>query len=143
MNPLRPLRALFGKGKIERDMAEEMRFHLEQRAADFAADGLSDEQARLAAQRKFGNVASIQEHARDARGWRWLENFLKDLRLAFRQLARSPGFSLLAILTLGLGIGANTGMFSAFNAIVLKPAPYPDSPAIDRLFRATAQNPDR
>ncbi|MEJ1971403.1 MAG: ABC transporter permease [Lacunisphaera sp.] len=146
MNPFRrfarPLRALFFKRQMERDMAEEMRFHLEQRAADQAADGLAPDEARFAAERKFGNLASIQEQARATRGGGGLESFLKDLRLAFRQLARSPGFSLLAILTLGLGIGANTGMFSAFNSIVLKPTPYPDSAAIDRIFRATAQNPD-
>ena len=146
MNPLRrfarPLRTLFGKNQLERDMAEEMRFHLEQRATDLAADGLPEEEARYAAQRKFGNVASLQEQARQGRGWSWLENFLKDLRLAFRQLAHSPGFSLLAVLTLGLGIGVNTAMFSAFNSLVLKPKPYPDSGAIDRIYRATARNPD-
>src|SRR3990172_2905374 len=98
MNPLhrfvRPLRTLFGKGKLERDMTEEMRFHLEERAADLAADGLPDEEARLAAQRRFGNTASIQEQARETHGWGWLERALKDLHLGVRQLARSPGFTL-------------------------------------------------
>ena len=67
-------------------MAEEMRFHLARRAADYAADGLPDEEARLAAQRKFGNLGSIQEQAREAHGWGWLERALKDLRFALRQL---------------------------------------------------------
>ncbi len=146
MNPLRrflrPLRSLFFRQRLERDMAEEMRFHLEQRAADQVADGLPPEEARFAAQRRFGNIASLQEQARAARGGAGLERLAKDLRLAFRQLARSPGFSLLAILTLGLGIGVNTGMFSAFNSIVLKKLPYPASPQLDRLYRATAQNPE-
>jgi len=144
MNPLhrfvRPLRTLFGKSKLERDMAEEMRFHLEQRTADQQADGVAPEEARYAAQRKFGNVASLQEQARDSRGWRGLENLLKDLSLAARQLVRSPGFSLLAIITLGLGIGANTAMFSVLNGVMLKPLPYAHLPQLDRLYRATAQN---
>lgn len=123
-------------------MAEEMRFHLEQRAADYAADGLSATEARLAAQRKFGNTAAIQEHARDTFGWSTLENLGKDLAFAARQLARAPGFSLLAILTLGLGIGANTSMFSLLNGILLKPLPYAQVDQLERIYRATAQNPD-
>ncbi|MDB6113649.1 MAG: macB 2, partial [Lacunisphaera sp.] len=142
MNPFRPLRTLFGKKKLERDMAEEMRFHLEQRAADLGADGLSPEEARFAAQRKFGNVASIQEHSREARGWRWLENFLMDLRLGVRSLQKSPGFALVAILTLGLGIGANTAMFTMLTGIVTKPLPYPGVDQLVRLYRDTKQTPD-
>ncbi len=123
-------------------MAEEMRFHLEQRATDLAADGLAVEEARYAAERRFGNVASLQEQARADRGWRWLEDFALDLRLGTRVLVKSPGFSLLAIVTLGLGIGANTAGFSMFNGVLLKPLPYPDSAQLVRVFRATAQNRD-
>lgn len=65
-----------------------------------------------------------------------------NLRLAFRQLLRSPGFTLLAIMTLGLGIGANTAMFSVLNGILFKPLPYPDSAQLDRIDRATPQDPD-
>lgn len=146
MNPLhrfvRPLRSLFGKGRLERDMAEEMRFHLEQRAADRQADGLSPEEARYAAERKFGNVASIQEQAREARGWVWLDNFGKDLHLGVRSLLKSPGFTLVAILTLGLGIGANTSMFTMMNGIVNKPLPYPGVGQLVRLYRETKQKAD-
>lgn len=145
MNPLRrftrSLRALFGKGQLEREMAEEMRFHLEQRRADHLADGLAPEEAQAAAQRQFGNLASIQEQAREAHGWGWLERLLKDLRFAARQLARSPGFSALAILTLGLGIGANTSMFSLVNGIALKPLPYAEPGRLQHVYRSTAQNP--
>ncbi len=123
-------------------MAEEMRFHLEQRAADRQADGLSPEEARYAAERKFGNVASLQEQAREGRGGRWLEDFGKDLRQAALSLVKSPGFALLAIGTLSLGIGANTAMFNVLKTMVLKPVPYADAPALDRFFRATPQNPD-
>ena len=119
-----------------------MRFHLEERAAEFAADGLADQDARYAAQKKFGNVGSIQERARESRGWGWLERLLKDLRLGVRSLWKSPGFALLAILTLGLGIGANTAMFSMIDLILFKPLPYADSDRLLRVFRATAQNRD-
>src|SRR4051794_28572054 len=105
MNPFqlfRPLRRLFGKNKLEREMAEEMRYHLEHRAEEQQASGLSAEEARYAAERRFGNLASLQEQARADRGWRWLENFIMDLRLGARSLLKSPGFTVVAILTLGL-----------------------------------------
>jgi predicted permease len=140
MNLLRKLRALFGKDKLERDMAEEMRFHLDERMADNLADGLAPDEARSAAERQFGNLASLQEQAREGRGWTWLENVIKDFRLGARLLIRSPGFSLLAIVTLGCGIGANTSMFCILNGILLKPLPYADVAQLDRIYRATAQN---
>lgn len=146
MNPLRRLlrrfRPLFGKRQLERDMAEEMRFHLEQRAADYAADGLPAAEARFAAQRKFGNVGSLQEQAREGRGWRWLENFAMDLRLGVRSLLKSPGFSVVAILTLTLGIGANTAMFGMLQTILFKSLPYPEPDRLVRLYRSTPQNRD-
>jgi putative ABC transport system permease protein len=142
MNPLRPLRSLFGKGKLERDMAEEMRYHLEQRMTQNQAEGLSSEEARYAAERRFGNVASLQEEARADRGWRGLENFVMDLRLGVRSLLKSPGFTVVAVLTLGLGIGANTSMFTLLNGIVTKPLPYPGVDQLVRVYRDTKQTPD-
>ncbi|HUG10223.1 MAG TPA: ABC transporter permease [Opitutaceae bacterium] len=136
----RRFRSLFRRRSAETEMAEEMRFHLEQRAAEFEGDGLTAEEARYAAQRKFGNAASIEEQARDAWGWLWLENFLKDLRLGVRSLLKSPGFTLLAIITLALGIGANTAMFGMIQTILFKPLPYPDGDQLVRLYRVTAQS---
>jgi len=140
MNRLRRLRHLFRRRQTETEMAEEMRFHLEQRATELTSDGLSSEEARYAAQRKFGNLARIQEQARADRGWLWLENLGKDLQLGIRSLVKSPGFSLLAVVTLGLGIGANTAIFSLFENIMFKPLPYPDTGQLVRLYRSTAQN---
>jgi putative ABC transport system permease protein len=140
MNLLRRLRTLFRRRDLEAEMAEEMRFHLEQRAADYAADGLAPSEAHLAAQRRFGNTAAIQEHARDTFGWGALERFGKDVAFAARQLRRSPGFSLLAIVTLGLGIGANTSMFSVMNGIQLKPLPYADVDRLQQIHRVTPQS---
>lgn len=136
------LRALFRKGKLEREMAEEMRFHLDERTADKVDDGLAADEARHAAQRRFGNVGRIEETARELRGWLWLENFGKDLRLGARSLLRSPGFTLIAIVTLGLGIGANTAMFSLFDNIMLKKLPYAGGQQLDSIYRATTQNPE-
>ena len=139
---IRRLGHLFHRADREAEMAEEMRFHLEQRAADYAAGGLSADEARYAAQRKFGNVGSLQEQGRDTRGWGWLERAFKDFLLGLRQLTNSPGFTILAIVTLGLGIGVNTASFSMFNNIILKPLPYPDTAQLDRVYRATPQNGD-
>ncbi len=139
MNLPRRLRSLFRRRDLEAEMAEEMRAHLERRAAEFAADGLPPDEARLAAQRRFGNTAALQEQARDTFGWGALERLGQDLRFAARQLWRSPGFTLLAALTLGLGIGANTAMFSITNGIMLKPLPYANHERLERVWRATPQ----
>jgi predicted permease len=146
MTPLRRiarrLRHLFRRQQVEAEMAEEMNFHLEERTADNLADGLPPGEARCAAQRRFGNLASIQERAREGRGWMWLENFFKDLRLGVRALLKSPGFTFLAVITLAFGIGANTAMFSVLNNVMLKPLPYADSAQLDRIYRTTPQNPE-
>jgi putative ABC transport system permease protein len=141
MKLLRKIRALFRKQKLETEMAEEMRLHLEQRARENISTGMSPEEARYAALRKFGGIEQIKERARDQRTIGWLADFVRDLRFAFRQLARTPGFTLIAIITLGLGIGANTAMFSMLNAILLKPLPFADAGRLDRLYRSTNENP--
>jgi putative ABC transport system permease protein len=140
MNLFRRFRSLFRRRSVEAEMAEEMRYHLEQRTAEYTADGVAADEARLAAQRRFGNAASIQEQAREAWGWGALERLGKDVVLAVRQLRRSPGFSVLAVVTLAFGIGVNTSMFNVVNGILLKPLPYPARTQLDRIYRATAQD---
>jgi putative ABC transport system permease protein len=107
-----------------------MRQHLERRTDEKIADGLSPEEARYAAQREFGGLTQMQERCRDERRWIWLEQSAQDIRYAFRQLQRNPGFAATAIATLALGIGLNTAIFSVAYGVLWRPLPYPNP---DRL----------
>ncbi|MDI1250154.1 MAG: ABC transporter permease, partial [Lacunisphaera sp.] len=135
MKFLRQLRSLFRQGNLDAEMTEEMRFHLEQRAADYAAAGLPAGEAQLAARRKFGNLAGIQEQAREQRGFLWLEHFWQDLRYAARSLRQSPGFTAVVMLTLALGIGANAGIFSVLYALAWRPLPVRDPAGLFNLHQ--------
>lgn len=123
---LRPLRALFRRNRVDAEMSEEMRAHLELQTAENMRRGMSSDEARHAAQRAFGGVEQIKERARDQRVLRWLEDLVRDIRLAFRSLAKCPRFAAVAILSLALGIGANTAIFSVTNAALLARLPVKD-----------------
>ncbi|WP_438482908.1 ADOP family duplicated permease [Oleiharenicola lentus] len=140
MKILRKLRSLVRKEKIESEMTEEMRLHIELQTELNLKSGLAPDEARYAALRQFGNVVCVQENAREGRGWLWLENLARDLRLGVRSLLKTPGFTLIAVVTIAFAVGANTAMFSVFNEIVLRPLPFPKVDQLERIFRVTPQN---
>ena len=126
----RQVRAWRRRGQLDEQLDTELQFHLDLEASHLVNQGVSPDEARRSARTRFGGVERVSEECREQRGLLWPDRTARTVRYAARTLRRQPGFALVAILVLGLGIGANTAMFSVIYGVLLKPLPYVEG---DRL----------
>jgi len=131
---------MFRRRRSEQDFAEEIRSHLELEADDLRQEGVSADEARWKARREFGNVCAAQEQFYLKGRWAWLDKLMRDLRFGLRSLRQNPGFAITAIVTLALGMGANTAVFSVMNAVLLRSLPVADPERVVSLH--TTRAPD-
>src|SRR5580698_878707 len=126
---------IFHRGQLRDELAEELREHVEEKTEQLMRlENLPRAEARQAALRAFGNLTLVEEQSREAWQWPRLESILTDLKFAFRRLRKSPGFAVTVLLTLAIGIGANTAVFSVVSGVLLKPLPYPDGGQLVSLW---------
>jgi predicted permease len=135
---VRRLRSVLRRRAIEDGLAEEIRFHLDHQTEKYIRAGMTPDEARRQAHIRFGGVERMKESTRDEFRASLLEDLLRDLRYGVRMLRRAPGFAAVAVLTLALGIGASTAVFSVVNGVLLRPLPYPDADRIVRVFQIDA-----
>ncbi|MPZ19143.1 MAG: FtsX-like permease family protein [Luteitalea sp.] len=118
------IRRILGRRRLYNELSEEMRQHLEEKVDGLVEQGMSREEATMMARREFGNITSLEERGREVWQWPTLESILLDIRYALRQLRRQPSFTLVAVLILGLGIGANVAVFSVIDKLLFEPLPF-------------------
>ena len=131
---------LFRRRQFDADLEEEMRLHRELREQEHIERGLSPKEAHYAALRRFGNALVLREESRDMWGWNWLENLLQDARYGLRQLRRNPGFTAAAVITLAMGIGTTTALFTVVHSVLLQPLPFKDSARLLRLYEHSSDD---
>jgi len=138
----RLIRSILGRTRVEREIAREIDFHLEMQIEQLVGRGLDQDEARRVALRDFGGVERVKEEIRDARGITFWDTLSQDLRYGVRSLARNPGYTTIAVLTLALGIGANTAIFSVIDGVLLKPLPYRDGGSLVLLEESAPLQPN-
>ena len=131
---MQPLPRLFGRSRRYKDIDVSILEHIEERADELEAEGMPRKQAEQTARHEFGNVALVQQRSREQWQWRAFESLLSDLKFTLRRIRKSPGFAVTVLLTLAIGIGANTAVFSVVDGVLLKPLPYADSNRLVALW---------
>jgi putative ABC transport system permease protein len=138
----RRISTLLRRRQFDADLTEEMRLHRELREREHIECGLSGWEAHYAAQKRFGNDLILREESRDMWGWNWFENCVQDVRYGLRMLVKNRGFTVLAVATLAVGIGASTAIFSVVNGVLIRPLPYPESHRLVEVMRGLKSGND-
>src|ERR1017187_5306255 len=134
--PLR-LRSLFRRQRVEQELDDELQYHLERKTEEYIAQGLTPKQSRQAALRAMDGLTQRKEECRDVRGVNAIDHTLQDLRYSLRVLAKTPGFTAVAVLTLALGIGANAMVFGVLNGLILNPRNVPRAQSLYAIERGS------
>src|SRR5437016_5290192 len=135
------LRSLFRWAQADQDLDDELRDHLERRTEEYVAQGMTQGEARRRARLDLGGVEKVKEECRDARKVNWIQDLIQDLRYGVRMLLKNPGFSGIAVLTLALGVSANTAVFSIVDAVLLRDLPYRDAGRLVAVWCAEIGQP--